>query len=329
MNKINTYNISIDEISKNQWRKLLNQFDDASIFQTWTYGAVRRGVDNLSHLVLYKDGKVAGLAQVHIKTLPGLKTGIAYVPWGPVWRKKDAQNDPEIFQAMIRALRAEYVESRGLLLRIKPNIYADDSKQIKKILNNERFQENKDSAEYQTILVDLDPSLDELRKRMKKSWRRTLKKSESFDFTIHEGTKQELYKQFKTIYNEMWQLKRFEQNVDINQFEMMQNDFYECEKMHIIVCHYQGRPVSASILSVMGDTAIGLLAATGHEGRDLNVSYFMEWHTLKWLKQQNVKWYDLHGIDPEKNIGTYRFKAGLGGKEVKFISQYEFSSKMA
>ena len=51
----------IDCVTKAQWSALLNHFEDANIYQTWSYGAVRWGERNLSHLLLKQDGEVIGM----------------------------------------------------------------------------------------------------------------------------------------------------------------------------------------------------------------------------------------------------------------------------
>lgn len=48
------YDVEIDQVEKTEWSKLVQRFDDATIYQTWSYGLVRWGEKNLSHLVLKK-----------------------------------------------------------------------------------------------------------------------------------------------------------------------------------------------------------------------------------------------------------------------------------
>lgn len=47
---------------------------------------------------------------------------------------------------------------------------------------------------------------------------------------------------------------------------------------------------------------------------------------MEWLKRKGCCWYDLGGIDPEGNPGVYHFKAGMGGKDMSYIGQFEFSA---
>jgi lipid II:glycine glycyltransferase (peptidoglycan interpeptide bridge formation enzyme) len=48
---------------------------------------------------------------------------------------------------------------------------------------------------------------------------------------------------------------------------------------------------------------------------------------IMWLKENGYKWYDLGGINPEENPGTYQFKRGLSGalgQNQTKIGQYDF-----
>jgi lipid II:glycine glycyltransferase (peptidoglycan interpeptide bridge formation enzyme) len=57
-----------------------------------------------------------------------------------------------------------------------------------------------------------------------------------------------------------------------------------------------------------------------------NASYLIQWRVLEWLKERNCLFYDLHGFDEIANPGTYKFKAGLCGKNgraVEFLGQLQ------
>jgi len=76
----------------------------------------------------------------------------------------------------------------------------------------------------------------------------------------------------------------------------------------------------------MGDTGLYLFGATNDVGMNSNGSYLIQWKYLEWLKQNNLAFYDLNGINPETNPGTYKFKEGLcgkNGKDVFFLGQWE------
>src|SRR5882762_9980747 len=99
------FRAEIDKLDAKNWTDLLAQFDDASIYQTWSYGAVRRGAGNVSHLVLKKDDEVLGCCQVTFRRLPFLNIGIAYIVWGPLWKRTGIQSEPDVFLHLIRELK--------------------------------------------------------------------------------------------------------------------------------------------------------------------------------------------------------------------------------
>ena len=67
MDTLSNFQVSIDAIGKDEWNRLLGQFDDALIQQTWDYGAVCWGEEQLSHLLLRQKDVVVAMAQVRIE----------------------------------------------------------------------------------------------------------------------------------------------------------------------------------------------------------------------------------------------------------------------
>ena len=80
------------------------------------------------------------------------------------------------------------------------------------------------------------------------------------------------------------------------------------------------------VCSTIGHTATYLLGATGDRGMQSNGAYLLHWRLIEQLKKNGPAVYDLYGVNPEKNPGTYRFKkdlAGHHGREVVFLGQFE------
>lgn len=313
---------SIDRIGHPEWDRLLPQFHDATIYQTWSYGAGRWGSPSLSHLVLMRDDVPVGLAQVAVRRVPLLGAGIAYVPWGPLWRRDGT--DPEVFRALVRALRDEYSERRGLLLRIAPHEHLDPTSPVAAILVQEGYRRTADF--YRTLLIDLRQSPEELRRQMSRRWRRALDKAEHLGLQIEEGTSDDLYAVFKGIHRDMVRRKGFVPAVDVDQFQQIQHELPDGLKMHILVCRQEDRPTAALMASAIGDTGVGLLGATATEGLSSGSFHLLNVRMMAWLKERGALYYDFGGYDPVRNRGTARFKDGLRGADVSFVGRYEVCS---
>src|ERR1017187_10342462 len=107
------YKLEIDQVSPTDWHQHLQGFADASLYQTWSYGAARWGENNLSRLVFKKGAEIFGLAQLRIVRPPVIGSGIAYLRWGPVFHQNRGEPEGGVFRQIIVALQKEYVVARG------------------------------------------------------------------------------------------------------------------------------------------------------------------------------------------------------------------------
>ncbi len=319
--------VEVDAITEAEWSKLLPEFDDATVYQTWSYGAICWGADQLSHLIIRQNGVATAIAQVRIIRVPLLGNGIAYIRWGPLWRRRDHPVSEETLQQVTTAIRQEYAERRGLLLRILPHAYQNDpfAQALVSRWTALGIRPNVHLTAYRTSRIDLTVSMDALRKKLHPRWRNYLKVAEKSGFTVVEGTSDEFYSRFIRLYREMMARKQFDTTVDIEEFRRMQQSLPDPLKLRIFLCEKDGTTMNALVVSAMGDTGIYLLAATGNEGLNLRGAHLLQWRAMLWLKEQKCHWYELGGINPDRNPGVYQFKSGLGGEEACHLGCYEMS----
>ena len=305
---------------------MLDLFDDANLYQTWSYGGVRWGEKNLSHLVLKRGGEILGMAQLRIIRPTRFKFGMAYLRWGPLCERRARPIDPAVAMQMARALEEEYVGKRKLFLRVLPNAFAGTRRATALQAAFSRFTSEPLVADntYRTFLVDLSPSIEELRRKLDPKWRNKLAGAEKNNLKVVWATGREgwsdAYQTFCLLYNQMRRRKTFETSVDVEEFGRIQQDLPEPHRMRVLICEDGGVPVAGLVASAMGDSAIYLLGATSDEGLKSKGAYLLQWTMMKWLKEQGVRWYDLGGIDPEVNPGVYNFKRGFSGVDVTQLS---------
>lgn len=319
------YRAEFDSVAEEEWYQILREFGDANLYQTWAYGLVMYGRRKMSHLVLKKNGNVAAAAQVRIEKLPFINLGIAYVQWGPLWMVHGSEPDEEAFRQAIRALRDEYVRKRGLVLRLFPKLFEEDASRFLKVLEEEGFSPCKEVRK-RTILMDLNPSLENLRAGMERSCRRNLKLAERNELEVIEGCDDELFDAFDRIYKEMVARKRFTPGSNIDQLRSIQARLAAGFKMSIALCKSGGEVCAGLVWSALGETGIELVAATSDNGGKNNGSYLLRWKLIEQLKQDGCAVYNLNGINPQKNPGTYKFKsriAGKNGKDVYYLGRFD------
>lgn len=319
------YAVSVEETDTKKWDAILNLFDDANIYQTWSYGRNRWPRSDLCHLVLMRGNTLKAAVQIRLLMVPFLR-GIAYIRWGPLWHPKGGEENIEVFRQVIRAIRNEFIEKRAYTVQMIPRD-TEDRDDLRLVLEEEGFRRS--ASDYNTLLIDIRGSEDEIRSKLVARWRTDLNRSQRNGLMLTGGNQIELYDQFAPIYSEMYVRKNLVEFGDLAVYRDVQSDLPADQKMKIMLCTKEGdADCAGAITSAIGDTGLAILWATNHQGRDTKGAYFLQWEVIKWLKQQGCHWYDLGGVNREVNPGGYRFKCGLAGKngrETRFLGQFQAS----
>lgn len=315
--------ILIEEIKdKTFWHLCMQDFDDANIYQTWNFAALAQNEKVVKHFAFYSNQNLIGLVKVRIRTVPILKRGIAYIFNGPIWQKRNQENNIQTLNDIFVALREEFVVKQQLVLRIQPYIFSDMVPNLD-FIENLGFKQLENIRKYQTLVLYLDNELDEIRKNFKQKWRNCLNQSERNDLQICEGNDQQLYNVFFGLYNQMMARKKFKETVDPYKMGKMNEALDDKYKKKIFVAYKDKLPVASIVGSAIGNTGIYLLGASNEIGLKTKASYLLQWEMIKWLKQRGCLRYDLGGINKDDNPGGYIFKSGITDQEVFGMGTFE------
>src|ERR1700722_4881767 len=316
------WQVEVDRWMPDEWSQMLDLFNDANVYQTWSYGQVRWERKSLSHLVLKRGGEVFGMAQLRIVRPTRFNFGMAYLRWGPLCERRERPLDSEVVARIAAALENEYVRKRKLFLRILPNAFVGSPRAALIQAAFCRFDPEPTGPDntYRTFLLDLTPGLEELRRRLDAKWRNHLVRAEKNNLRVIAGNGSDEFRTFCLIYNQMRKRKTFETTVDVEEFERIQEDLPERHRMRILICEARGVPVAGLVVSAVGGSAIYLLGATSDDGLKSQGAYLLHWTMIQWLKENVIRWYDLGGIDPIENPGVYSFKKGFSGADVSHLN---------
>lgn len=318
------YSAEVDRIDKGSWHELMLGFDDASFFQTWSYGAVCWGETSLSHLLLKNDGKVVAGAQLRLARIPLIRAGVAYLTSGPMWRQKNEQTDRKHLQNMVRALYNEYVVRRRLFLQVLPRSFLTSEAYLCDIYREESFSRRPDKQ--QTVYVDLSPSLDEIKKNVRRKWRQTLNSAEKQPIEVVVGSHTDICSEATPIIEEMKARKRYIEYGDMTTKIAVHEDLPEALKLVFALCKFEGNAVAVVGWFPGGTVGLPLVAATGNKGLGISASYPLWWKMIEYYKNRSFVCCDLGGVSAERNRGGYVFKTGLAGDKceiMNYIGQFE------
>lgn len=320
------YTAEVDTVGPDTWYEQVASFADGNLYQLWQHGSGAERFTEVSRFLLRRAGRAVAVAEVRTFRLPVARRGIAYVLWGPVWKRRGRDPDPDVFVQAIKALNEEYVHRRGLVLRLNPRVYAEGAEPERHVLLDEGFTVLPQSRPKQTLLIDLARSIDDLRKGLDKKWRNCLSKAERSGLVIEEATDDESFDEFVTLYTQLLERKQLAPSADIQKHRRVQQALPGALKMRVVLARHGGKACAGALISAIGDTAVYLFGATNDLGMRTCAAYLVQWHCVTTLKGRGFGFYDLNGIDPVANPGVYHFKRGLGGRdgrEVAFIGQFQ------
>jgi hypothetical protein len=316
--------VKIDHLTPDEWCTVLLHFRDACVFQTYGVGVHSPEGAKVDHVVLAQNGAPVAAAQVQrIVCADGER---ALVQRGPMWLPVHRQADGKSVELILREIVAEYAARRQMLVCVYPAAFEETSGDLLAVLRHAGFL--RVSRGMGTFVLDLTPTLDQLRSNMRKSWRRDLRKSERNSLRIEFGVGDDLFSVFVDLYNEMRERKGIRDEDDTMGLRSAQALLLPVEKMQIVIAYAGVRPVAATVVSTLGSMAISVLGASSSEGRRLRASYLIEWFIITLLRQQGLQSYDLGGVHASKNPGVYRYKEGVGGQFFTYLGEFRWTGEL-
>ena len=314
----------IDDISQENWERYAKGFADYNIYQTWPYQQMRCDMDGqeLSRIVIInQNDEVELMSHIRIKQAKLLGLRIGYAQWGPLMQGKNGRLKCSV--TALEIFRQTYLAAGVNVLRIAPNIFQDDGgTKVAQMLETAGFDPVLSIKPYHTIVLSLEGSEEDLRKRFRRGWRRNLKKAEQAGIEIKCGNSSEYFDVLEDMYYAALKRKRF-RGLDPREFSGPQQVLSKNEKMNVVLAYLDGEPVTALATSSLGDTAFDVLAANSEKALKCGSSFLVYWNAFNNSKSMGATKYDLGGINPENNPSVYQFKSGMGGKEQRHIGIYE------
>jgi lipid II:glycine glycyltransferase (peptidoglycan interpeptide bridge formation enzyme) len=321
-------------IEREEWQKLAPSFRDYNYRQLWDFGvACARRVGAVSeHVAVCAGEEVIALADVRLKQLPVLAAGIAYVNGGPLIRcGANGQFENKQLREVLATLTNHYVKTRKAVLRIQPALGPDDANGLLNTTFVEMGYSTRDQLKrYRTIVLDIAPPLEAIRKQLEQKWRNCLNNSEKRGLTVKTGTDEVFFSTFINLYKELIGRKDFGVDLAPEFYFQVQQELAPPERFLVSLVYENEQPIAGHVASILGDTCVYLLGAGNEAGLRNKAAYLAQWSVIQTAKERGCHLYDLGGIDPEANPGVYHFKKGLGGTDVTAPGPFEcFPSRWA
>jgi hypothetical protein len=300
------------------WDEMTAQFADAAYEQSVAYTASRWGARRLVGIVLRDPRRRPVAAALAVSVgLPLAGAGFAHVKFGPLWRVRGADASPETLVQALLALRREFGERRGLLVRVTPPVDPGFEGSWIPALRAAGFSSSATLPNPERYLVDLSlPDAEQLAS-FGDRWRAQLKKAAT-DLAFEELSGDAALAHFQTAFHAMLRRKRFADRHGLEALPALLAHPVPVHRTRAFVARHQGEPVALSVIGGAGDTLHALFSATSDDALPLRAGYALRWWVLGRLRDRGARWLDLGGDEGDE--GLRHFKKGCVGKRGRIVS---------
>ena len=302
------------------WDAVTTKFADICLEQTAAFMTTRWGSSRLSGIILRDvitaEPEAAALAV--IVALPVVKLGLAYVKFGPLWRRNDRPAQPDILSAALGALKREFAKVRGLLVRLMPPADPDFSGDWKQRAREANFVAHRATDSAERYLVDLTLTEKEQLASLGAKWRANLRKANANELVVREVDPIAELPTFLGLYGAMSTRKQFVDRHHVEHLPAFVRAAPSSLNIRMFLASTDGRPVAGTIIAGSGERVATPFSASSQEALPLRAGFALRWAIVNTLRGSRAKWLDLGG--DEGDSGLRHFKEGNVGTRGRIVS---------
>ena len=280
--------------------------------QDWAYGSTMLvSGGTVIRAAIQAEGKTVGLAQCVVRRF-GNFGGVALCTRGPLWLAPLSGKDKA---HAYRSLR-QSLPVKGLrFLFVTPNEPSGEDvglSPLKRVMTG-----------YSTALLDLTPSMADLRAGLEKRFRHRVGGAEKSDLTVHRvGTNVGQYR---------WLMDAEQQQRDNRSLQGMPLHFVDAyiasrkQPGHNVLTLRAdiGRDRVAGMMFLLhGQAATYQIGWTSDAGRDAHAHNLLLFKGMEALKERGIRSLDMGGINTGRSAGIARFKISTGAKVVTLAGTF-------
>ncbi len=286
------------------WKEASNRNFDSLVsalgghpLQTGAWGNAREKVDDIEQikLVAQVKGEIIAAARVEIRRIP-LVGKIAWIPKGPVFDKIVP------LDALMHSLALELGQRKFVAYAFNPWTKIDGS-----------------SNSEQTIQIDLKISKDKLLENVDSKARYSIRKAYRDGVEISLSKSKDDLSNFFNLCLKVSKKKGFTLPGSEELIATLLKSYSQQVEVHFFVAYLKGDLVGGAVLMKSGRNTHYLWGAVDRNFSKYNIGQAIQWRMIEWSKDQKCVLYDMEGINPQKDPGTYNFKRKMGGEIIHLM----------
>lgn len=268
--------------------------------QSALWGDVRRELDGIAdqRWMAFRADAPAWMARIEQRRLPAF----GWVGWTP--RGPTGDPDTDLPPSLRRRL-----ESEGMLLlvtdRWQPETAVPDTSR----------------SVPRTIWVDLTIGLDALSRSLDKQWRYGVGRARRMGVSVDTAAGANDVGEFFILCRAVAERKQFPLPTHPSIMERLLANSNPAVEARLFLARHQGRIGAGAFVIRCGRSLHYFWGATDRQVSEARAGEAVQWAVIEWGVAMGCARYDLEGIDPVHNPGTYAFKKKMGGAEVTLRGQ--------
>jgi hypothetical protein len=311
------YSVEVDSIADAEWDRIVAGFADSHPEQTACY-ARHHWKSRDSHLLLRQNGVPVAGARIALVKLPVVGRGLAFLRFGPFWRRREVAMDGQTYRTMISALVHEYCTRRGHCLTVLPRPHPRFHLTESLLLREQGFVRRREIRDAERYVVDT--TLDDTAQMasLAQKWRYNLRQALNRPLEVRFTEEPAEIRAFQHLYKMMMERKHFASTTPVHLTGTLMAELPPALKPKLAVVFHDGELVAGATIGVFGDSAYYMFGASAAAALPLHAGYALHWRVVAFLREQGIHWYDLGGASHEP--GLRQFKKGFVGKAGRIVT---------
>lgn len=302
---------------RQMWQDLMQQAEFSNLLQSWSYGQCKAHIGGwqVKRLLLLRQGRVVGFAQVLQRCL-GKLLCLSRLNRGPIFLPDVG---PGTRHAVLRAISNELGNWRlGRILSWAPECRVEGA-QLSQLLRTSFRQFS--IRGWSSSVLDLKLEEGQLRSGLAGSWRNMLNVAQRNALGVQQlDNDDQAFEVLLANCAQMMQARGILFPAALYR-ELRKEQATDSHPGLLLAVRHEDQLVAATYVVVHGNTATYLLGWSGELGRKLHAHHLLLWENLMRLKVRNIRYFDLGGIDEERESGIAAFKLGMGGKRYQLAGE--------
>lgn len=269
--------------------------------QSALWGDARRKIDEIHdhRWMALRHGQPIWLARIEERPTP--LGWIGWVPRGPVGEAVDMSDLPETLKHALG--------KSGMALMVT-------DRWAQPAIENEHT-----TSAPRTIWVDLTCGLDALYKRLAKQWRYGVGRARRDGVVVDMAINADDIRQFFVLCESVATMKHFDLAGSPALMEDLLAKTDGPVEARLFLARFNGAITAGAFIFRCGRSLHYFWGATDRARARVRSAEAVQWAAIEWGIAQGCTRYDLEGIDPVGNPGTYEFKKKMGGHEMTLVGK--------